>query len=124
MLPARETGRGAFIVGKEFNTKQQKSHKNQYKSNDILTKSNDYSIIRLEKGGDSMSITASELKMNLGKYLRLSLSEDVYITKNGKIIAMLTNPFQDRVNMVNSLVGIIPAEVTLEEARQERLSKI
>ena len=71
-----------------------------------------------------MSITASELKMNLGKYLRLSLSEDVYITKNGKIIAMLTNPFQDRVNMVNSLVGIIPADVTLEEARQERLSKI
>ena len=32
-----------------------------------------------------MSITATELKMNLGKYLLLSATEDIYITKNGKI---------------------------------------
>ncbi len=29
-----------------------------------------------------MSITATELKMNLGKYLLLSQTEDIYITKN------------------------------------------
>ena len=32
-----------------------------------------------------MSITATELKSNLGKYLLLSATEDVYITRNGKI---------------------------------------
>lgn len=32
--------------------------------------------------------------------------------------------FQDRVDIVNSLIGIIPADVTLEEAREKRLSKI
>ena len=31
-----------------------------------------------------MSITATELKNNLGKYLLLSAKEDVFITKNGK----------------------------------------
>ena len=71
-----------------------------------------------------MSITATELKMNLGKYLMLAEKEDVYITKNGKIIAKLTNPFQDRVDMAKSLFGILPADITLEEAREERLSKI
>ena len=44
-----------------------------------------------------MSITATELKNNLGKYLLLSAKEDVFITKNGKIVAKLTNPHQDRV---------------------------
>ena len=71
-----------------------------------------------------MSITATELKMNLGKYLMLAEKEDVYITKNGKVVAKLTNPFQDRVDMAKSLFGILPADITLEEAREERLSKI
>lgn len=71
-----------------------------------------------------MSITATELKMNLSKYLLLAESEDIYITKNGKIIAKLSNPFQERIDALNSLVGILPADITLEEAREERLSKI
>ena len=71
-----------------------------------------------------MSITATELKMNLGKYLLLSATEDIFITRNGKIIAKLTNPFQDRVELVESLFGILPADVTPEEAREERLGKI
>ena len=53
-----------------------------------------------------MSITATELKQNLGKYLLLSGKEDIYITKNGKIIAKLTNPHQDKVSTAQSLFGI------------------
>ncbi len=71
-----------------------------------------------------MSITATELKLNLGKYLQLAESEDVYITRNGKVVAKLTNPFQNRVDAVKSLLGILPADTSLEEARKERLSKI
>lgn len=48
-----------------------------------------------------MSITATELKNNLGKYLLLSAKEDVFITKNGKVVAKLTNPHQDRVEVAN-----------------------
>ena len=71
-----------------------------------------------------MSITATELKENLGKYLLLSATEDIYITKNGKIVSKLSNPFQDRVAIAQSLFGSVPAEMTLEEAREERLSNI
>ena len=71
-----------------------------------------------------MSITATELKENLGKYLLLSATEDIYITKNGKIVSKLSNPFQDRVAIAKSLFGSVPAEMTLEEAREERLSNI
>ena len=34
-----------------------------------------------------MSITATELKTNLSKYLLLSATEDIYITRNGKVIS-------------------------------------
>ena len=71
-----------------------------------------------------MSVTATEFKTNLGKYLALAESEDVYITKNGKVVAKLTNPNADRIAIANSLVGIIPADISLEEAREERLRKI
>ena len=71
-----------------------------------------------------MSVTATELKMNLGKYLMLAETEDVFITKNGKVIAKLTNPNADRVEMAKSLLGVIHADVTVEEARDERLDNI
>ncbi len=70
-----------------------------------------------------MSVTATEFKMNFGKYLSLAESEDVYITQNGKIIAKLTNTNADRRAVVDSLIGIIPDDITLEEARDERLGK-
>lgn len=71
-----------------------------------------------------MSITATELKENLGKYLAMASQEDIFITKNGKIVAKLSNPYQDRVALAKSLAGVIPADITLEEAREERLSRI
>ena len=40
-----------------------------------------------KEGVDIMSVTATELKNNLGKYLLLSATEDIYITKNGKVVA-------------------------------------
>lgn len=71
-----------------------------------------------------MSITATELKLNLGKYLLLSATEDIYITKNGKVISKLTNPFQDRVDAAKSLFGIIPNDISEDKAKEERLSNI
>ena len=69
-----------------------------------------------------MSVSTSEFRDNLNKYLDLSATEDVYITKYGKVIAKLTNPNQDRVEIAKSLFGILPQEATLEEAREERFN--
>lgn len=70
----------------------------------------------------NMSITATELKQNLGKYLLLSAQEDIYITKNGKVIAKLTNPNQDRVNTAQSLFGILPQDADIDISKEERLA--
>ena len=67
-----------------------------------------------------MSVTATELKNNLGKYLRLSATEDVFITKNGKVVAKLTSPYENRVQTARSLFGILPREADIDEARRER----
>ena len=58
-----------------------------------------------------MSITATELKINLGKYLMLAETEDIYITRNG-------------VDVAKSLFGVLSNDMTLEEAREERLNTI
>lgn len=71
-----------------------------------------------------MSITATELKQNLSKYLLLSMTEDVYITRNGKVVSKLTNPFQDKLSTVDALFGSVPDTVTLETAREERLDTL
>lgn len=71
-----------------------------------------------------MSITATELKNNLSKYLLLSATEDIYITRNGKVISKLTNPFQERVDTAKSLFGILPDDITLEQSKEERYRKI
>lgn len=71
-----------------------------------------------------MSITATELKANLSKYLLLSATQDIYITRNGKVISKLSNPFQQRVEIAKSLFGVFPADITLDEVREEKLNKI
>ena len=67
-----------------------------------------------------MSITATELKTNLGKYLALAAREDIYITQYGKVVAKLSSPFQNRVEIAESLFGALPQTTTWEEAREER----
>ncbi len=81
-------------------------------------------IMFLVERADDMSITATELKVNLGKYLMLAETEDIYITRNGKVVAKLSNPYQDRVDVAKSLFGILPTDMTLEEALEERLNMV
>lgn len=71
-----------------------------------------------------MQITATELKMNMGKYLSMASKQDIYITKNGQRIARLTNPMPDRVAILDSLVGIVKdKEITLDDIKRERLER-
>lgn len=65
-------------------------------------------------------ISATALKNNLGKCLILSATEDIFITKNRKVIAKLTNPYQDRVETAKSLFGILPKDADIEKSKRER----
>lgn len=71
-----------------------------------------------------MLISAAELKNNLDKYLTMAEREDILITKNGQTIARLSSPHQNKLEAVNELLGSLPDNITMEEARDERLSKL
>ena len=54
-----------------------------------------------------MIITATEFKTNLGKYLEIAASQDIFITKNGKNIARLTSPAVNKLALLDKL-GHLP----------------
>ena len=66
-------------------------------------------------------ISVSELKTNAGKYVTMAQSQDIFITKNGKLIASLTTAKPDKVAAAKALFGILPSNVNVDEAREERL---
>lgn len=72
-----------------------------------------------------MIITATEFKTNLGKYLEIAASQDIFITKNGKNIARLTSPAVNKLALLDDLVGSVPQEKAIDEntIREERLSR-
>ena len=65
------------------------------------------------------TITATELKENLSKYLHLSLEEDILVTSNGKPITLLTNPKKDKYDNFLACCGIIK-DFDYEKMLEER----
>lgn len=61
--------------------------------------------------------TATEVKQNFGNYLISSNTEDVFITKNGKVIAVLTSPEKAKFDAIASLRGILPSNMEINEKK-------
>lgn len=71
-----------------------------------------------------MVITATEAKINFGKYIKLAATEDIYISKNGTLICKFTAPDVDRKKLLDELTGIIPWDDVDEDAmKEERLAR-
>ena len=71
-----------------------------------------------------MQITATEFKLNLGKYLSLVLTEDIWITRNGKLIAKMVNPNITSVDAISGvLAGKVPADSDRHSLKEERISR-
>ena len=66
-------------------------------------------------------VTATEFKTNLGQYLDMVDREDIVITRNGKRIAKLIDASRDKSDILEALTGILPSDVTLDEAKEGRL---
>lgn len=69
-----------------------------------------------------MSITV--LKTNLKKSLAPVEAEGIDVAMGGMRVAKPSNPYQDRVDVAKSLFGVLAADVTLEEALEERRNRI
>lgn len=71
-----------------------------------------------------MRVSATELKMNMGKYIERAALEDIIITRNGKDVALLTNVEGKKKDALKSLRGIIKGiDLNQDEIREERLGK-
>lgn len=60
----------------------------------------------------SKIVAEEEIARNVDKYLDISAAEDVYITRKGRIIAVLTKPERSREEVVEEMraVGICGEE--------------
>jgi antitoxin (DNA-binding transcriptional repressor) of toxin-antitoxin stability system len=71
-----------------------------------------------------MVVTVTEFETDIDRYLTLVANEDIFITKNGRSVAKLSDAGQNKVDIVKSLFGIIPNDgASLTELRGERLAR-
>lgn len=70
-------------------------------------------------------ISVSDLKANTGKYVAMAQDDDIFITKNGKVIAKLVTAKVNKVESLNRLqslfAGTAITDEDVEAAREERL---
>lgn len=68
-------------------------------------------------------VTATEFKTNLGHYLEKVLTEDIWITKNGKTVAKLVNPNVTAVDSISGILkGRIPDDINRHSLQKERIT--
>lgn len=71
-----------------------------------------------------MQITATEFKLNLGRYLDLVLTEDIWISRNGKTVAKLINPNVSSVDSISGILkGKVPDDLDRHSMREERTAR-
>ncbi len=70
-----------------------------------------------------MTVTATEFKTNVGKYLDLIAKEDIFITQNGKLIAKVVNPQISAVDSLRGMLKDVSSDIELDSLREERLLK-
>ncbi len=70
-----------------------------------------------------MVVTATEFKTNFGKYLELIAKEDVFITRNGKMVAKVVNPQSSAVDSLRGLLKNAPGDIDIKFLREERILK-
>ena len=71
-----------------------------------------------------MQDTATEFKMNFGKYLEMVVTEDIYITRNGKTVAKMVNPNVSSVDLISGiLAGKVPSNIDRHTIRDEKAGK-
>ena len=64
-----------------------------------------------------MSVPINEFKANIDQYLLLAKTEDLFIRLDGDVVMRLSNTKSDRRKIAESLLGAVPADISLEQSR-------
>ncbi len=72
-----------------------------------------------------LTVTATEMQNNFGKYLSLvqSSKEDILIIKNGKEAARLISREKNAAFLTDSLIGVLKHDYDEDEMREERIKR-
>ena len=71
-----------------------------------------------------MEVTATEFKTNFGYFLSLVSEQDIWITKNGKVVARLVDPNVSAVAAISGILkGKVPETADRETLTEERISR-
>ncbi len=68
-----------------------------------------------------MIVTATDFKLNMGKYLDMVHMEDITITKNGKKVGVLVAP---GINTVRMLKGILQLPEELQDVDYKKIKEM
>ena len=70
-------------------------------------------------------ISVSDLKVNAGKYVSMAQEQDIFITKNGKVVAKLVTAKADKKaawdSMTSIFKGVNLTDKEIETEREERI---
>ncbi len=70
-------------------------------------------------------ISVSDLKVNVGKYITMAQEQDIFITKNGKIVAKLVTAKPDKKAAWDSLQrllqGVSLTDSEIDKLKEERI---
>lgn len=71
-----------------------------------------------------ITATATQMQNNFGKYLSIVMEgNEVIVTKNGKEVGRLIPKSATVSYLTDSLTGVIKGNVSIEDARAERIRK-
>ena len=71
-----------------------------------------------------ITATATQMQNNFGKYLNIVMEgNEVIVTKNGKEVGRLIPKSATVSYLTDSLTGVIKGNVSIEDARAERIRK-
>lgn len=73
-----------------------------------------------------MTITLELFLNDVMRYMQLALTTDIKIvSEDGDVLWIIRNSkTQERVNIAESLVGILPPDITLDDVKRERLESL
>ena len=77
------------------------------------------------KKRQNMMISASELKNNLGKYIDMAETEDIYVTKNGKQRIKISSAKQRPLAFIDGIFkGLNITDEEIKDLKWERLKNV
>jgi prevent-host-death family protein len=70
-----------------------------------------------------MIVSSTDIQNNFGKYLEMATGQEIFITKNGTVVARLIGMKVEKKSLSEQLRGIIPVDIDEKAIKDERMAR-